>query len=63
MKLEGRKLIADEGKVLDFAEPKYALDEDKVPTRIHLYTPFITLGRMDKMENYIEIDASDIKED
>lgn len=62
MKLEGRKLIADEGKLLDFAEPKYALDEDHVPTLIHLYAEFITLGRMDKPENYIEVDASAVKE-
>lgn len=59
MRIEGRKLIADEGKLLDFAEPKYAMDEDHVITRIHLYAEFITLGKMDKPENYIEVDASE----
>ena len=41
MKLVDKKLYADEGKVLDFAEPKYALDDEHVKTQVHLYTKFI----------------------
>lgn len=62
MKLEGRKLIAEKGKLLDFAKPQWALDEDHVPTQMHLYAEFITLGKMDKAENYIEVDASVVEE-
>lgn len=61
MKLIDKKLYADEGKVLDFAKPKYALDEDHVQTQVHLYTKFIRLGMMDKPENYIEVDESEVK--
>lgn len=61
MKLVDKKLYADEGKVLDFAEPKYALDDEHVKTQVHLYTKFIRLGIMDKPENYIEVDESEVK--
>lgn len=57
MKLIDKKLYAEEGKLLDFATPKYALDEDHVVTQIHLMTPWIRLGSMDKPENYIEVEA------
>ena len=62
MKIEGRKVIAEDGKLLDFKEPKWALDEDHVPTQMHLYAEFITLGKMDSADNYIEVDASAAKE-
>lgn len=61
MKLIDKKLYADEGKVLDFAKPKYALDEDHVQTQVHLYAKFIRLGMMDKPENYIEVDEAEVK--
>lgn len=61
MKLDGKRLYADEGKVLDFASPKFALDKEKIPTQVHLYTKSIYLGSMDKAENYIEVDESQVK--
>jgi hypothetical protein len=55
MKKIDRFLYADEGMVLDFKNPKYALDEDHVPTQIHLYSPKIRLGMFDSPDNYIEV--------
>lgn len=60
MKLEGNMLYADEGKVLDFKKPKYALDEDHVPTQVHLYSPRLRLGRMDSADNYVEVDKPEV---
>lgn len=62
MRVVDRTIYADEGKLLDFKEPRYALDEDKVVTQVHLYTPFLRMGRMDKPENYIEVNKEDIEE-
>lgn len=60
MRLEGNMLYADQGKVLDFKEPKYALDEDHVPTQVHLYSPRLRLGRMDSADNYVEVDKPEV---
>ena len=76
MRVLDRTIYADEGKLLDFKEPRYALDEDKVDrktirealdedkgvTQVHLYTPSLRMGRMDKPENYIEVNEEDIEE-
>jgi len=48
MRVEGRFIYADEGKVLDYAEPHYAMNEDNIPVRIHLNTPILHMGIMDK---------------
>ena len=48
MRVEGRFIYADEGKVLDYAKPHFALDEDNIPARQHLYSPMLHMGRMDK---------------
>lgn len=61
MKLINNILYADEGKLLDFKEPKYALNEDKELIQVHLYSPKIRLGRMDSAENYIEVEKSEVK--
>lgn len=61
MKLIDNILYADEGKLLDFKEPKYALNEDKELIQVHLYSPKIRLGRMDSAENYIEVEKSEVK--
>lgn len=58
MKLVGRILYADEGKVLDFKEPHYAYNEKHEQVEVHLYTKKIRLGRMDSQDNYIEIDEN-----
>ena len=62
MRVIDRTIYADEGKLLDFKEPRYALDEDKVVTQVHLYTPSLRMGRTDKPENYIEVNEEDIEE-
>lgn len=61
MKLIDNILYADAGKLLDFKEPKYALNEDKELIQVHLYSPKIRLGRMDSAENYIEVEKSEVK--
>ena len=61
MKLENGTLYAEEGKVLDFAEPKYAVNEEKIVTQVHLYSPYIKLGKFDKAENYIEVDKPEVE--
>ena len=60
MKLENRKLYADEGKVLDFAAPKFAQNAKGEPIQVHLYTKWIRLGIMDNEENYIEVDEGQV---
>jgi len=62
MRVIDRVIYADEGKLLDFKEPHYALDEDKVVTQVHLYVPSLRMGRMDKPENYIEVDEEEAEE-
>ena len=59
MKIIDRYIYADEGKLLDFAKPHFAMNED--PIRIHLNTPILHMGIMDKPENYIEVDISEVE--
>ena len=51
---------ADEGKVFDWAEPRFVtvLDENgkEVEVQEHLYAKTLFIGANDKIENYIEID-------
>ena len=51
---------ADEGKVFDWAEPRFIteLDENgkEVEVQEHLYVKTLFIGANDKIENYIEID-------
>jgi len=61
MKIIDRFIYADEGKLLDFAKPHFAMNEDNVPVRIHLNTPILHMGIMDKPENYIEVDISEVE--
>lgn len=61
MKLIDNILYADEGKLLDFKEPKYALNEDRELVQVHLYSPKLRLGRMDSADNYIEVKKSEVK--
>jgi hypothetical protein len=56
-----RFLYAEDGMVLDFKKPRYAVDEDRVPTQVHLYSPKIKLGRMDSADNYIEVPKNEVK--
>ena len=58
---ETKILYADEGKLLDFKDEKFVLNEDHEMIQAHLYTPKIRLGRMDSPENYIEVDKSEVE--
>ena len=61
MRVIDRFIYADEGKLLDFAKPHFAMDDDNTPVRIHLYSPMLRMGRMDKPQNYIEVDKSEVE--
>lgn len=47
---------ADEGKVFDWAEPRYTENENGEKVQEHLYAKTLFIGGNDKIENYIEID-------
>lgn len=52
---------ADEGKVFDWAEPRYEIEVDELgreTNRIetHLYVKTLFIGPSDNIENYIEVD-------
>jgi len=63
MVIRDRVIYADEGKVLDFKKPHYALNEDNVVTEVHLYSPSLRMGSMDTPDNYIEVNIEDIEEE
>jgi hypothetical protein len=63
MKKVDKFLYADNGMVLDFKEPRYALDENRIPTQIHLYSPKIRLGVFDSPDNYIEVPKDGLEGD
>lgn len=44
---------ADDGKVFDWAEPRFTEDE----VQEHLYAKTLFIGNNDSIENYIEVDA------
>lgn len=47
---------ADEGKVFDWAEPRYDKDEDGNEILSHLYVKTLFIGHTDSIENYIEVE-------
>lgn len=47
---------ADAGKVFDWAEPRFELDEEGNEVQIHLYAKTLFLGITDTIENYIEVE-------
>lgn len=47
---------ADEGKVFDWAEPRYTEDADGNPVQEHLYVKTLFIGPSDNIENYIEVE-------
>ena len=55
-----RTIYAEEGKLLDFKKPKYALNEEGVKEQVHLYSPKLRLGMMDSADNYIEVDKAEV---
>ena len=47
---------ADEGKVFDWAEPRFEKDEDGNEVQAHLYAKTLFIGSFDNIENYIEVE-------
>lgn len=47
---------ADAGKVFDWAEPRFELDEDGNEVQIHLNAKTLFIGINDSIENYIEVE-------
>lgn len=56
----GNKLYAEDGYLLDFKEPKFALNESGEHVPVHLYSPWIRLGIMDSSLNYIELPKAEV---
>ena len=51
---------ADEGKVFDWAEPRYEDDYDDQGNvignhQVHLYVTTLFIGALDSIDNYIEV--------
>ena len=53
---------ADEGKVFDWAEPRYVQDENGNDIQEHLYAKTLFIGANDNIDNYIEVDAPEVEE-
>lgn len=53
---------ADEGKVFDWAEPRYEDEYDKDgkhivgQKQVHLYVKTLFIGALDSIENYMEVE-------
>ena len=47
---------ADEGKVFDWAEPRFIEDEEGNQIQEHLYAKTLFIGGTDSIENYIEVE-------
>lgn len=52
---------ADEGKVFDWAEPRFTEDGEGNFIREHLYAKTLFIGGNDDIDNYIEIDAPELE--
>ena len=48
---------ADEGKVFDWAEPRFEKDEEGNEVQKHLYAKTLFIGSFDNIENYIEVEV------
>mgnify|MGYP007111659470 CR=1 FL=1 len=46
---------ADEGKVFDWAEPRYVEDAEGNKTQEHLYVKTLFIGLNDSIDNYVEV--------
>lgn len=47
---------ADEGKVFDWAEPRFQENEKGEQVQEHLYAKTLFIGGTDSISNYIEVD-------
>ena len=60
MKAQNFNLIrydADDGKVFDWAEPRFIEDEEGNKVQEHLYAKTLFIGGNDSIDNYIEVQA------
>lgn len=48
---------ADEGKVFDWAEPRFITNEEGEEIQEHLYVRTLFIGGSDNIANYIEVDT------
>lgn len=62
MRIEDRVLYAEDGKLLDFKEPKYVVNQHGEMEHVHLFTPRMKMGRMDSADNYIELTVQEVAE-
>jgi hypothetical protein len=53
---------ADEGKVFDWAEPRFIENEEGEQIQEHLYAKTLFIGGNDSINNYIEVDAPVVEE-
>ena len=51
---------ADEGKVFDWAEARFVMNEDGEEVQEHLYAKTLFIGPNDNINNYIEVDAPEV---
>ena len=62
MKSTNFKLVrydADDGKVFDWAEPRYIEDENGNQIQEHLYSKTLFIGGIDSIDNYIEVQENE----
>ena len=62
MKSTNFKLVrydADDGKVFDWAEPRYIEDENGNQIQEHLYSKTLFIGGTDTIDNYIEVQENE----
>lgn len=60
MKATNFKLVrydADDNKVFDWKEPRFAEDAEGNEIQEHLYAKTLFIGENDNIENYIEVEA------
>ena len=48
---------ADEGKVFDWKEPRFEMDEEGNEAQTHLYVKTLFIGHTDSIDNYIEVEG------
>lgn len=46
---------ADEGKVFDWAKPRYRKNEKGEEVQTHLYVKTLFIGSTDNIDNYVEV--------
>lgn len=54
---------ADEGKVFDWAEPRFIENEEGERVQEHLYAKTLFIGANDSINNYIEVDEPAVMEE